>query len=368
MTPSSWATKPLSDVIQLKRGFDLPSPQRIDGPVPILGSFGITGWHTTPKVKGPGVTVGRSGASMGVATYSSVDFWPLNTALFVEDFKGNDPRWVYWLLHSTDFSVYNSGSAQPMLNRNYIANMLVGVPPVAEQRRIAGVLGVLDELLTTNQKLITALLSMADALALAAVSTGEPLRFGDVVDISGGGTPPTKNASYWGGEIKWATPTDVTALSSPYLTETTRRITRQGLDACSSAVHPAGSIFMTSRATIGAFAIPQDVMATNQGFIVLEPRADIDRWFLFHEMRRRVPEFIQRANGSTFLELSRGVFKDLPVLWPDESVRKALARQLDPIHAAAAALQGEIADMSRVRNEIMPLLLSGAAKVSEVEA
>ena len=112
----------LGDFVTLQRGHDLPEQDRLPGNVPILGSFGVTGWHDKAKAKGPGVTVGRSGASFGVVNYSAVDFWPLNTALYVIDFHGNDERFAYYLLKNLDFSGHNSGSAQPSLNRNFISS------------------------------------------------------------------------------------------------------------------------------------------------------------------------------------------------------------------------------------------------------
>jgi len=79
----------LEEFVSLQRGHDLPDLQRRPGKVPILGSFGITGYHDTPKAKGPGVTIGRSVASFGMVSYSPIDYWPLNTVLYVTDFKGN---------------------------------------------------------------------------------------------------------------------------------------------------------------------------------------------------------------------------------------------------------------------------------------
>jgi type I restriction enzyme S subunit len=112
---SEWRTMPLGDFVSLQRGHDLPDQARRPGKVPILGSFGVTGFHDTAKAIGPGVTIGRSGASFGVAAYTDKDYWPLNTALYVTDFKGNDPRFVFYFLKLFDFSGYNSGSAQSHL-------------------------------------------------------------------------------------------------------------------------------------------------------------------------------------------------------------------------------------------------------------
>src|SRR5579859_5453957 len=153
MAAEGWSRKPLGDFVSLQRGHDLPDERRRKGPIPILGSFGITGWHDQAKARGPGVTVGRSGASFGVVSYSPIDFWPLNTALYVVDFHGNDERFAYYFLKVFDFKGYNSGSAQPSLNRNFLHPVLVDVPPVGEQRRIARVLGALDDKIEHNQRI-----------------------------------------------------------------------------------------------------------------------------------------------------------------------------------------------------------------------
>ena len=83
---SEWPTKTLGDLVTLQRGIDLPASKRSDGQVPIMGSFGITGYHNKAAMSGPGVTVGRSGASIGVASYIDRDYWPLNTCLYVKNF------------------------------------------------------------------------------------------------------------------------------------------------------------------------------------------------------------------------------------------------------------------------------------------
>jgi len=150
--PDKWIDYTLAEVVTLQRGFDLPEHSRNHGSVPVLGTFGITGSHNVSKVVGPGVTVGRSGASIGVATYTDHDYWPLNTALYVRDFHGNDPRFVYFLLKSIDFTAYNSGSAQPSLNRNFVAHLPVSLPPKSEQRAIASVLGGIDDKIEANQR------------------------------------------------------------------------------------------------------------------------------------------------------------------------------------------------------------------------
>ncbi|MDM6886582.1 restriction endonuclease subunit S, partial [Enterobacter asburiae] len=117
---SKWEYIPLGELITLQRGHDLPSQHRIDGPVPIMGSSGITGFHNIAKAIGPGVIVGRSGDSMGVVSFIEKDYWPLNTCLYITDFTGNDITYIYYLLKLVNFDNFNSGSAQKSLNRNAV--------------------------------------------------------------------------------------------------------------------------------------------------------------------------------------------------------------------------------------------------------
>jgi type I restriction enzyme, S subunit len=176
MATSGWTRVPLGDFVTLQRGHDLPDERRRPGNVPILGSFGITGWHDEARAPGPGVTVGRSGASFGVVSYSLCDYWPLNTALYVIDFHGNDPRFAYYFLRHFDFRGYNSGSAQPSLNRNFIHPVPVDVPPPEEQRAIAHILGTLDDKIELNRRMNETLEAMARALFKSWFVDFDPVR------------------------------------------------------------------------------------------------------------------------------------------------------------------------------------------------
>jgi type I restriction enzyme S subunit len=139
MAKTNWPVKTLGDICELQRGHDLPTPKRREGKVPILGSTGVTGFHDVALYAGPGVAIGRSGF-IGGAQYCDTPYWPLNTCLFIKDFFGNEPRWVYYFLKSIDFSKYNSGTTQPSLNRNNLGNIPVVTPPLMEQKRIVALL------------------------------------------------------------------------------------------------------------------------------------------------------------------------------------------------------------------------------------
>lgn len=148
---AQWTKTTLGEVVRLQRGHDLPSSRRIAGPIPVIGSGEPIGWHVEARAKGPGVVIGRA-TNLGRPKFISGDYWPLNTTLYVTDFLGNEPRWVYYLFQTLDLSAYNSGSVQPMLNRNYVRAVPVVLPPVAEQRAIAEVLGALDDKIEANRR------------------------------------------------------------------------------------------------------------------------------------------------------------------------------------------------------------------------
>ncbi len=144
-----WQTKKLGDVATLQRGFDLPTQDRVSGTYPLVSSSGISDTHHKSAVRGPGVVTGRSG-SIGNVFFIEDDFWPLNTVLYIKDFHGNDPRFVFHLLNHFDLKRFATGTGVPTLNRNFVHDELVFVPTsVAEQQRIVGLLDEAFEGLAT---------------------------------------------------------------------------------------------------------------------------------------------------------------------------------------------------------------------------
>ncbi len=150
----NWPLKPLKEVATLKRGYDLPVQERREGNVPIFAANGENGSHNAFKVKGPGVITGRSG-TIGKVHYVEDSFWPLNTALYVQDFHGNDPRWVMYMLQSFRLERFVRGAGVPTLNRNLVHDELIPLPPLPEQKRIAAILDKADQLRQKRQQAIT---------------------------------------------------------------------------------------------------------------------------------------------------------------------------------------------------------------------
>lgn len=128
--PKGWETGSLESVLVLQRGFDLPARQRTPGTYPVLAASGPSGTHNEYMVRGPGVTTGRSGV-LGKVFYVDDDFWPLNTSLWVKEFRHSRPAYAFHLLLRIDFALFNAGSAVPTLNRNHVHHLPTLLPPMA---------------------------------------------------------------------------------------------------------------------------------------------------------------------------------------------------------------------------------------------
>lgn len=151
----TWDSKPLGQVAELQRGFDLPAARRESGPYPVVSSAGVIGNHAAAVVPGPGVVAGRVG-SIGEVYYIPGDFWPLNTTFWVKSFHGNDTRYVYHLLKQFDFEKFSFKSGVRGVNRSQLHKVLVPAPPVAAQRHIASALDAWDTAVSTTERLISA--------------------------------------------------------------------------------------------------------------------------------------------------------------------------------------------------------------------
>jgi type I restriction enzyme, S subunit len=386
---TKWRTVTLGDVVELKRGYDLPTATRRDGTVPIISSSGRTGFHDEAKVSGPGVVTGRYG-TLGEVFYVEEDFWPLNTALYVRDFKGNNPRFVAALLASLDLGRRDGAAAVPGLNRNHLHVLPVTIPDPQTQARIAEVLFAFDGLVENNRRRTVLLERMAheiyrewfvryrypgyesDALSESPIgsvpSSWEVIAIGDIVTTLGGGTPSKKESAYWeGGAITWFTPSDLTKARAMFIGSSSARITEAGLAGSSARLFPAHSVLMTSRATIGVISITTVESCTNQGFIVCVPNERLTEIHLYFWLRENVQHFESLATGATFKEITRGAFRKIPIAVPPRELEARFAETVAPIAESVERLNATNELVVSMRDLLLPRLMSGAIDVSRLD-
>ena len=296
-----------------------------------------------------------------------------------------DQNFLRFVIGSPGFESYvkpiTTGVNVPHISGQQILDFEFKLPPLPIQRRIAGILSAYDELIENSQRRIRNLEEMARALyrewfvyfrfpghenhplvpsSLGDIPQGwEVKTVADSFAISGGGTPSRKQEEYWGGgTIQWFSPTDLTGAGSMFIDNSRDHITGLGLAKSSARLFPAGSVMLTSRATIGAIAINTHEACTNQGFIICLPNDRVPRFFLFHWLKENVPTFQRMASGATFKEISRGVFKTIEFLNPPAKVVRHFEDVVTPMAEQALVFQRQIQNLRQTRDLLLPRFLS----------
>ncbi|NEO67620.1 MAG: restriction endonuclease subunit S, partial [Moorea sp. SIO4G2] len=253
--PDGWTVKPLGEVATLQRGLDLPIHKRISGKIPVFAANGAVGFHNESKIQGPGVVTGRSG-TLGKVNYVESDYWPLNTSLWVKNFHGNDPKWVFRLLSWMKLETHTRGTGVPTLNRNLIHVLPVPLPPLEEQKRIAAILDKADSIrrkrkdaiALTEELLRSTFLDMfGDPVTNPKGWEKKPL--GSLCRIVRGGSPRPIN-EYLGGTIPWIKIGDATAGDEIYIDKTVEAIKKEGIKK-SRYLEPGSLVFANCGVSLG---------------------------------------------------------------------------------------------------------------------
>ena len=365
----SWTQKTLGEIVNLKRGFDLPSSNRVDGPYPVFSSSGQTGTHSEAAVKGPCVITGRYG-TIGQVFYSDAACWPLNTSLYSTEFKGNDPKFVYYLLKTLPWRDYLTASAVPGINRNHVHLCPVCVPDYETQTAISGVLGLLDNKIELNTKLNGYLeeLLLAKYDKLFPVNADFTGILSDVGTIIGGATPSKKRSEYYcSNGIGWITPRDLSNTSDKFIAHGTDDITDEGYASCSAKLLPKGSVLFSSRAPIGYIAIAADAVTTNQGFKSIVPKKEIGTAFVYCFLVRNKHRIADMGAGTTFPEVSGKMMKSIELAIPEQALCSEFDFFAGPILKQQEALERENRELAALRDALLPKLMSGEIDVSQVD-
>ena len=260
----------------------------------------------------------------------------------------------------------------------------VHVPPLGRQLAIRQVVAAYDDLIAINQRRIALLEDAARRLyrewfvhlrfpghESVPVKDGVPegwqmLTMTDVCDAVGGGTPSTGRPEYWGGDVVWVTPTDVTRNDCLALLDSDKKITEAGLANSSAKLVPPETILMTSRASIGFFALMDRPACTNQGFISVLPKQVNARMFLLFNLRGRGEEMIGLATGATFKELSKKTFRSLPILWPAGVLLESFEDKTYPLIQQVRLIKKQNQQLAKARDLLLPKLMSGQLDVSGI--
>ena len=301
----------------------------------------------------------------------TTEIWPLmvNTSLV-------DSGFLYAIVQSNQFvetASISYGTHMPRADWNVMKNLEVHLPPLPEQRAIAGALSDADGLIGA----LDALIEKKRAIKQAAMQQllagkkrlpgfeGEWRRttIGEVADIKSGATPSTRIPTYWNGQIPWCIPTDITGNPGKYLLSTERTITVEGLKSCAASLLPAGTLLLCSRATVGEVKIATFQICTNQGFKSLVCKSEVSNEFLYYLLLILKPQMIERATGSTFLEIGKHDVASIKLKLPEYTEQRAIATLLSDMDAEIAALERRRDKAEQVKQGMMQELLTGRTRL-----
>lgn len=404
---SDWVQCRLGDVITLKRGYDLPKQSREQGTVPIVTSSGVSDYHNVAMAKAPGVVTGRYG-TIGNVYYVKEDYFPLNTTLYVKDFKGNDPGFISYHLRTIDFNSCSDKAAVPGVNRNHLHELETAIPPIAEQKSIAHILGTLDDKIALNRKTNETLEALAKALFKSwfvdfdpvkakaeGRPTGLPAEISDLFpnsfenselgDIPSGWVVGTIGDSV--GRVfdgPHATPKEALDgnifLGIKNMTGTSLDLTEKrwiGLDDWEEwtrrVVPGGGDIVFTYEAALGLFAVVPVGLKCCLGrrmALVRPVGDDATPYFWFHQF---VAEPFQKLikersiHGATVNRTPLTEFPSYPVLGAPARIRQVFELTASTLWSKINLGSSEAEVLASLRDALLPKLISGEIRISDAE-
>lgn len=371
----SWQSCRLGDVMTLKRGHDLPEHSRLDGDVPVVSSSGITGWHKEAKAKAPGVVTGRYG-TIGEVFYLEQDYWPLNTALYVIDFKGNDPKFSAYFLRNTLKGYQSEKAAVPGVDRNVLHEIKVRAPGRSTQLRIRDHLAAYDDLIENNRRRMALLEESARLLyqewfirrrfpghehtqMVNGIPNGwESCLLDDICKI-GRGASPRPIMNFMGGSVPWFKIGDATASDCPFIFSTQELVTEDG--AKKSILLEPGSLILSNSATCGIPYFTGVSGCVHDGWLHFSNFRKVGKWFLYCYLLFKRDELVNSvSDGSTQKNLNTSAVGRLKVVLPKNQLLTSQFEDAVKVNFDAInILSRQNASLRAARDLLLPRLMSG---------
>lgn len=373
----------IGDVLTLQRGFDITKAEQSVGEIPIVSSSGTSSYHNQWKVEGPGVVIGRKG-TLGTTHYLNCNFWPHDTTLWIKDFKGNDPKFLYYFLQTLHLENFDTGSSNPTLNRNHLHKIKVLFPEkLAVQEKIAAILSTYDDLIANNQRRITLLERMAEDIyrewfVRLRFPGHENVKIEKGVPQGWGFVALSEIASINASSLKKGSETDriqyidISAVTTNHIGNLSeialanapgraRRLVKHG-DVIWSSVRPA------NRAYCLIYEPPKNLVAST-GFAVISPKPEVP--FTFINFAVTSDSFVEQmamvAKGAAYPATSFDDFGKALVLRPSADLLARFHAQCEPMFKRRYQLRRTNAALAQQRDALLPRLISGKLSVDALD-
>ena len=369
---NNWSEKRLGEVCTLQRGFDLPTRHRETGNYPLISSSGFIDTLSEAKVSGPGVVTGRSG-SIGSVFFIDRDFWPLNTTLYVKDFHGNDPRFIFHLLRKFDLKRFASGSGVPTLNRNSVHSELVYVPSnVSEQKRIVAILdeafeGIDRAIANTEKNLANSRELFESYLNAIFTQKGngwveKKLQDTCIVERGSSPRPIQQFLTNSSDGVNWIKIGDTKGINK-YIYSTNQKITKEGAKQ-SRRVEP-GDFILTNSMSYGKPYIMATEGYIHDGWFILRLAENIDTDFFYYLLASNLvqQQFKLLAAGSVVKNISSELVKRAVLPIPPICQQKAMVKVIENLASETKRLETiyrqKIAALKDLKQSILQKAFTG---------
>lgn len=288
-----------------------------------------------------------------------------------------NPMYLYLACIRPDARKYFLANAKTAtmttIDQTVLGRCPIPYPALKEQAAIAEAVSDADSLISSLQKLIENKKAIKQG-AMQELLTGKKRlpgfsgewskqQLGDICNIVNGGTLSTSIAEFWNGKILWCTPTDITSCSTKYIYTTESKITESGLKASSATLLPKGALLLCSRATIGEVRIAGNTICTNQGFKSLVVHQNISNEWLYYMVHVLKFNMLEKAIGSTFLEISKKDLAELDIIVPEFTEQKAIAQVLSDMDSEIELLEKKLAKYQQIKQGMMQELLTGRIRL-----
>lgn len=371
---SEWKKGQLGSILNFRRGHDLPKEKMSNYGYVVAGSNGVIGKHDEYTTEKPCITIGRSG-NTGTPFFYNEKCWAHNTVLYIDNYKGNNPKYIFYLLKSLDLKKYSSGSAVPTLNRNFIHPIeIIYTSDIDAQKSIAKVLSSFDEKIENCNKIIANLNAQIEAIFKNWFVDFAP--FAD--NLSEEGIPTGWRNSNVFDESEEVSERNKDDLEYPVLSVvkdgefvlSEDRFTKQvySKEQTKYKIVSRNQIgFNPARANIGSIAMLTnfDKGLVSPIYVVFKLKDSILPTYFYYYMKR--PVFLQniqaQAIGTTRQNLSYDAFKLFPMIVPPTDIQQKFIELIAPMEQEIANQKKQIEKLANTRDTLLPKLMSGEIEV-----
>lgn len=368
---SEWKECNLGGVITLRRGHDLPERKRSVGEYPVFSSSGITGYHSECKIPESGVITGRYG-TIGKVFFAESAHWPLNTTLYVEDFKGNDKKFIYYFLKTLDWDSFaDIASAVPGINRNHVHLANVSIPSeVTEQQDIAEILSSLDDKidLLTRQNVTLEALAQTYFRQWFVEEASDEWKVGkaeDYFEIGIGKTPPRQEHQWFSddsNDVVWVSIADM-GKSGLFIGDSSEYLTEKAIKQFNIRRVPKGAILLSFKLTVGRLAIALCELTTNEAIAHFKYKNEYEKEYLYCYLKA-FDYYSLGSTSSIATAVNSKIIKAMTFIMPDVETLKRFHELTAPLFEKIESNACQIQTLQKFRDTLLPKLINGEVKVN----